>query len=389
VGTCSIAAGQSGDAYYDAAPQITQDIAIIAAVPVLSLNPALLNFATHTVGSSSPLQSVTLSNTGAAALSLGSIAASGDFSQTNNCGGELAATASCILSVSFTPQARGVASGAIVITSNAAGSPHSVSLSGVGFLPASLSNISTRGHVETGDRVTIAGFIIAGTAPKTILIRARGPSMAAQGVPGLLANPVLDLYSGQTVIASNDNWVSASNWDAIQATGMAPGEASEAAILKTLEPGPYTAILTGSGGSTGIGIVEVLEIDNLTSPLSNISTRGQVRTGDQVMIAGFIIAGSTPQTVLIRARGPSMAAQGVPGLLANPLLDLYSGQTVIASNDDWGTAANAAVILTTGLQPADSRESAILITLDPGPYTAIVSGANGSTGVAIVEVLAQ
>jgi hypothetical protein len=235
----------------------------------------------------------------------------------------------------------------------------------------------------------IAGFIIGGATPKTVLIRARGPSMAAQGVPGLLANPVLNLYSGASVIASNDNWGSASNWAAVQATGMAPGDALEAAILVSLSPGPYTAIVTGANSNTGIGIVEVLEIDNPAAPLINISTRGPVQTGDNVMIAGFIISGSTPQTVVIRARGPSMAALGVPGLLANPVLNLYSGQSVIASNDDWGSAANAAAIAATGMAPTNSLESAILITLDPGPYTALVTGAGGNTGVAIVEVLAQ
>jgi N-acetylneuraminic acid mutarotase len=357
--------------------------------PAVSLSPTSLSFPTQDVGTSSSTQSVTLTNTGGAALTLSSIAASGDFSQTNNCGASLAASGSCTITVTFTPTARDNRAGAITITSNATGSPHSVSLSGTGFLPASLANIATRGSVQTGDNVMIAGFIIGGTTPKTVLIRARGPSMAVQGVPGLLANPVLNLYSGSTVIASNDNWGSASNWAAIQATGMAPTDALEAAIMVNLSPGPYTAIVTGNGGSTGIAIVEVLEIDSLASPLVNIATRGLVQTGDSVMIAGFIINGSTPQTVLIRARGPSMAAQGVPGLLADPFLQLYSGSTVIASNDNWGAASNASAIQATGLQPTDSRESAILITLNPGPYTAILSGAGGTTGVAIVEVLAR
>jgi hypothetical protein len=260
---------------------------------------------------------------------------------------------------------------------------------GVAAPPTTLANIATRGRVETGDNVMIAGFIIGGSTAKTVLIRARGPSMVAQGVPGLLANPVLNLYSGASVIASNDNWVNAANWSDIQATGMAPTDASEAAILISLSPGPYTAIVTGNGGASGIGIVEVLEIDNPASPLVNIATRGRVQTGDNVMIAGFIISGSAPQTVLIRARGPSMSAYGVPDLLADPVLQLYSGATVIASNDNWGSAANASDIQASGLQPTDARESAILITLVPGPYTAIVTGFGGTTGVAIVEVLAR
>jgi hypothetical protein len=252
-----------------------------------------------------------------------------------------------------------------------------------------LSNISTRGPVLTGDNVMIGGFIISGSTPKTVLIRARGPSMAAYGVPGLLADPVVDLYSGTTVIASNNDWNGATNAAQIQATGLAPTNALESAILTTLSPGAYTAIVRGLGGSNGVGIVEVMAIDNPASPLINFSTRGQVQTGDNVMIGGFIISGSTPKTVLIRARGPSMAAYGVPGLLADPVVDLYSGSTVIASNDDWNDATNAAQIQATGLAPTDALESAILITLNPGAYTAIVHGFNGSTGVGIVEVLAQ
>jgi alpha-tubulin suppressor-like RCC1 family protein len=354
----------------------------------IGTSPTSLTFASQNVGTSSASQTLNLTYTGGSPLSSLSINTVGDFAANTSCGNSVSAGTSCTVNVTFAPSARGTRSGAVSIAVDRV-IVNSVSLSGTGFLPASLANIATRGGVQTGDNVMIAGFIIGGSTPKTVLIRARGPSMAAQGVPGLLANPVLNLYSGSTVIASNDNWGSASNWDAIQATGMAPTNALEAAIMVTLSPGPYTAIVTGNGGATGIAIVEVLEIDNLVSPLVNIATRGLVQTGDGVMIAGFIIYGSTPQTVLIRARGPSMAAYGVPNLLADPFLQLYSGSTVIGSNDNWGTASNASGILATGLQPTDSRESAILITLNPGPYTAIVTGAGGTTGVAIVEVLAQ
>ena len=138
-----------------------------------------------------------------------------------------------------------------------------------------------------------------------------------------------------------------------------------------------------------MGIVEVFEADHPEYPLINISTRGQVQTGDNVMIGGFIIQGNASQTVLIRAVGPNLANFGVPGVLANPTLQLYSGQTVIASNDDWQSASNAAEIQATGLAPVSSLESAILITLAPGAYTAIVSGVGGGTGVGIVEVFAR
>ena len=252
--------------------------------------------------------------------------------------------------------------------------------------PPRLFNISTRGPVLTGDNVLIGGFIIQGSTNKQVVIRARGPSMAALGVPGTLANPQLALYSGQTPIASNDNWGDAANAAAITASGFAPENAQESAILTSLAPGPYTAIVTGVGNTTGIAIVEVFEVDAPNTPLINISTRGIVQTGDHVMIGGIIIQGDGPQTVVIRARGPSMAALGVPGTLANPQLALYSGQTPIASNDNWGDAANAAAITASTFAPTDPNESAILITLQPGAYTAIVTGVGGGTGIAIVEV---
>ncbi len=252
-----------------------------------------------------------------------------------------------------------------------------------------LTNASTRGLVQTGAGVMIGGFIISGSTPKAVLIRARGPSMSAIGVTSVLANPMLQLYSGSTAIASNDNWGTATNAAAIAATGLAPTNSLESAILTTLSPGAYTAIVSGVGGTNGIGIVEVIEIDHPESPLSNFSTRAQVQTGANVMIGGFVVSGSSAATVLVRARGPSLAAFGVTGVLANPVLQLYSGSTVIASNDDWGTATNAAAIVATGLAPTNSLESAILITLQPGAYTAIVNGAGGGSGIGIVEVLAQ
>ena len=252
--------------------------------------------------------------------------------------------------------------------------------------PPRLSNISTRGPVLTGDNVLIGGFIIQGSTNKQVVIRARGPSMAQFGVPGLLANPQLVLYSGQTPVASSDNWGDAANAAAITASGFAPENANEAAILTTLAPGPYTAIVTGVGNTTGIAIVEVFEVDAPNTPLINISTRGIVQTGDNVMIGGIIIQGDGPQTVVVRARGPSLAALGVPGTLANPQLVLYSGQTAIASNDNWGDAPNAAAITASTFAPTNPNEAAVLVTLQPGAYTAIVTGVGNTTGIAIVEV---
>ena len=270
--------------------------------------------------------------------------------------------------------------------SGATGTRTPTNFAGMTPNPPRLLNISTRGQVQTGDNVMIGGFIIGGSAPKSVLVRARGPSLAQFGVPGVLANPVLQLFSGQSQIASNDNWQQASNVSAIQASGFAPTDANESAILTVLNPGPYTAIVTGAGGSTGVGIVEVFEADAVEVPLINISTRGLVQTGDNVMIGGFIITGSGNQTVVVRARGPSLSPLGVPGVLANPSLELYTGQTLVASNDNWQDASNMSAIQASGQAPTDANESAILMSLAPGGYTAIVRGVGGTTGIGIVEV---
>ncbi len=258
--------------------------------------------------------------------------------------------------------------------------------------PPRLLNIATRGKVETVDNVMIAGFIIQGSSPKKVLIRARGPSLATApfNVPGTLSDPFLTLYSGATPIDSNDDFALHANAAQIPADWI-PASAKEAAIVTTLNPGAYTAIVNGVGATSGVAIVEVFEIDQPGTPLINIATRGPVYTGDNVMIAGLIIQGDAPKTVLITARGPSMAGppHNVPGTLSDPVLTLYSGQTPIASNDNWPDAVNASQIQTAIGAPSNTLESAILITLQPGAYTAIVSGADGGTGLAIVEVFAQ
>jgi len=252
-----------------------------------------------------------------------------------------------------------------------------------------LGNISTRMQVLTGDNVLIGGFIIQGAAPKTVVVRARGPSLAPFGIVNFLSNPQLQLFSGATPIAVNDDWQQAANAAALSATGFAPADASEAAILTTLAPGAYTAIVSGVGRATGVGIVEVFEVDLPDVPLANISTRGSVLTGDDVMIGGFVIQGDQPQTVIVRARGPSLAGFGVADALTDPVLQLFSGAAVIASNDDWQASADAAAVQAAGFAPSDTREAVIRITLNPGAYTAIVSGKGGATGVGIIEVFAQ
>ena len=267
--------------------------------------------------------------------------------------------------------------------------PADVLVDTAAWIPWGPVNVSTRGKVGTGDNVMIGGFVIEGSAPKTVLITARGPSLAAFGVTGALPNPMLQLFSGQTQIAANDDWGTAPNVPEIEPAWIAQRHPLESAILTTLDPGAYTAIVSGVGGASGVGIVEIFESDRADVPLVNLSTRGQVLTGDDVLIGGFIIQGTTPKTVLVRARGPSMIPFGVANALANPRLQLFSGQTQVAASDDWSSQVDAGAIVATGLAPTSPVESAILITLMPGAYTAIVSGVGGSTGVGIVEVFAQ
>jgi hypothetical protein len=193
------------------------------------------------------------------------------------------------------------------------------------------------------------------------------------------------------VVATNDDWGAAANALALQAAGFAPTSASESAILTNLAPGAYTAIVSGVAGATGVGIVAVYEVDHPEVPLTNISTRAQVLRGNDVMIGGFVITGATAQKVAIVATGPSLTAFGITGALDDPALTLVrsSDQTVIASNDNWQTDANATQLQAAGFAPTNALESALLVTLPPGAYTAILAGAGGvSTGVGIIAVYA-
>jgi hypothetical protein len=186
------------------------------------------------------------------------------------------------------------------------------------------------------------------------------------------------------MIASNDDW--RADAAAIESTGLAPSADAESAILTTLSPGTYTAIVSGVGGTQGIALFELYDVDHGSARIANISTRSRVTTGASVMIGGFIVGGEQPARVVVRALGPSLAAAGVNGVLSDPVLELYnsSGSRLFA-NDDW-QAEQQAQIAATALAPSDPRESAIMATLAPGAYTAIVRGANGVTGVALVEV---
>jgi len=250
-------------------------------------------------------------------------------------------------------------------------------------------NISTRMDVGNGNNVMIAGFIVWGSQSKTILIRALGPTLGSFGVANVLSNPMLELHnSSGATIATNDDWQTGSQASQISSSGYAPSNSNEPALIATLAAGSYTAVVRGYNNSTGVGLVEVYELDTLSSRLSNISTRGQAGTAQSVLIAGLIIDGSTSKKLIIRALGPSLGAPpfSLSGTLSNPVLELHdSSGNLLASNDDWGTGTQAAAISSSGHSPPNAKESAIITTLPTGNYTAIIRGVNNSTGVALVD----
>src|SRR5437868_4717475 len=253
----------------------------------------------------------------------------------------------------------------------------------------SFQNLSARAHVFTGQQILIDGFIIEGSESKKVLIRGLGPSLAGFGIRDFLANPTLSLFDHtSTLIAANDNWKSTQQAQ-IQATGLAPSNDFEAAILATLSPGAHTAFLQGKGGTAGIGLAEIYDVDSgVNAQVTNVSARGFVGSGNDVLIGGIIIGGGptgSVQRVLIRALGPSLSSAGVTSPLANPILSLRdTNGNVIANNDNWQDSQQAD-IAATEKAPPNMKESAILALLAPGSYTAVVTGKNGATGVGLIE----
>ena len=252
-------------------------------------------------------------------------------------------------------------------------------------------NLSTRGLVsvgDNGDSVLIGGFIITGTQPKTLVLRALGPSLRRFGVSDVLSDPVLRVYnSSRTLIAANDDWRSDPNYSVVQANGLAPGNPLESATAQTLAPGTYTVIVRGKQATPGIGLVELYDLSPLSnSRLKNMSTRGSVGTGDNVLIGGFIVGDVASTTVVVRALGPSLASYGVSNPLSDPVLTIYdSSESAIATNDNWHDNVNWIDVQRNGLGPPNVSESALVLHLPAGRYTATVSGANGATGNALVE----
>jgi hypothetical protein len=262
-------------------------------------------------------------------------------------------------------------------------------------LPTQPLNISTRLNVGIGDNALIGGFIITGTDPKLVVLRAIGPSLGVgTGMTGLLADPTLELHdSTGAVVATNDNWMDNSAADQMVLTNnnLAPTDNLESALVQTLDPGKYTAIVRGVGATTGVALVEAYDLDGgaTNSKLANISTRGFVDTGENVMIGGFILGGGGGgfSTVIARGIGPSLAIAGVPNVLADPSLELHdSNGTVIDSNDNWMDDPNMQQVSDAGLAPGDPSESALFEILPAGKYTAILSGGVGNTiGNGLVE----
>lgn len=253
--------------------------------------------------------------------------------------------------------------------------------------PAKAVNLATRVFVDTGERVTIAGFIVTGDISKKVLIRGIGPSLAANGVPGPLADPMLTLFDDNGAVQmTNDDWKNSPDAAEIMNTGIAPQDDHESAIIASLPPGSYTVSLEGKNGGTGNGLVEVYDLaSGGSSTLANVSTRGFVGSGDDVMIGGVIIGSGENPIVVIRALGPTLSANGIAQPLLDPTLELFDENGVsLAFNDNWKQGQPQCVIATQ-LAPGDDREAVIVAFTPPGNYTAVVRGKDGTTGVALVE----
>jgi hypothetical protein len=259
------------------------------------------------------------------------------------------------------------------------------------YAPTQALNISTRMRVETGNNILIGGFIVAGTAPKNVAVRGIGPSLAQFGVPDVLADPTIELHdSSGALVRQNDNWQDdPSQASQLSAMGLALQNPSESGMVASLSPSAYTAILAGKNGGTGLGLVEIYDTNPDTdSQLANISTRGFVLTGSNVMIGGFILGGANNTHVVVRGIGPSLTQFGLNPVLADPMIELRdSNGGLLVSNDNWqDDPASASQLAALGLAPGNPAESGICVSLSPGAFTAILAGKNEGTGIALVEI---
>jgi Matrixin len=258
-----------------------------------------------------------------------------------------------------------------------------------------LMDLSSRGTTSTGNNVLIGGFIIQGSQPIQVVVRGLGGTLASFGVSNALFDPVIELHdANNTIIASNDDWFTSNDAQTICSYRRDPPNSIESALLVTLNPGRYTAIVKSYSdaqqpAASGVALFEVYDLRTSSSRLGNVSTRGQVGTGDGILIAGLIIGGSVAKPVVIRALGPTLAQPpfNVPGVLADPILQLKDANgNLVEANDDWQQSPDAAIISADRLAPTSAKESAMAATLTPGNYTALVSGVGGTTGTALVEV---
>ncbi len=297
-------------------------------------------------------------------------------------GQHVTAVMNSIVSNQETLSADDIAGGQSIYGAPATSTPTPTPGAGV---PSHLANISTRMKVGVGENVLIGGFMVQGTQTKKVILRAIGPSL--DGVSNLLADPVLELHNATgAVIANNDDWPSSDQASEISASGMAPDHPNESAIIITLSPGSYTAVVKGYQNGQGVGLVEAYELDGNGTRMVNISTRGQVGVSDEAMIGGLIVQGSNVKRAIVRALGPSLSLVG-GGALADPILELHnSSGTLLASNDNWVNSPQYSEIVASTVPPPNTMESAIIATCGAGNYTAIVRGAGNTTGVALVEV---
>ncbi len=258
-----------------------------------------------------------------------------------------------------------------------------------GSTASRFGNISTRLNVGTGSNVMIGGFTISGSQPKSVLVRALGPTLGSFGVENVLTDPTLELHdSTGAIIASDDDWQSGGQVLQITATSYTPVNANEAALIATLPPGAYTAVVRGVSNASGVALVEIYGLDSSSSRLSNLSTRGCVGTGDNVLIGGIIISGASNKRLIVRAIGPTLAVApfSLPGALVDPTIELRNASgALLSSNDNWQIGAQVAAIAGSGYAPQNVREAAIMTTLPAGNYTAIVRGVNETSGIALMD----
>jgi hypothetical protein len=238
-------------------------------------------------------------------------------------------------------------------------------------------NVSTRGYVQDGENVMIAGFIITGEQAKKVFLRGIGPSLAAFGVQGALLEPKIQLYDGAGALLASEQ---------LEHQDVSSTDPSEPVIVATLTPGHYTAVLSGTQNQPGVALVELYDLDPSVSRVAALSTRGKIETGDNVLIGGFIVGGQQPGNVVVRAIGPTLTQSGIENALQDPKLELFDGSgSLIFANDNWRSDQQEQ-LLNSLIAPEDDRESAMVATLLPGNYTAVVRGSGNSTGVALVEI---